>query len=78
VDLNVVPHNPGLSNHPHITFALATNDLLRPQPRIIKSHAINSRTTQQFLNALPDSLHLPKDVGVQTSVNHLTEDLNLT
>ena len=49
-----------------------------PQPRIIKSRAINSRTTQRFLDALPDSHHLPKDVRVQKSLNHLTEELNLT
>ena len=78
VDLNVFPHYPGLSDHHIITFAIATNNLLRPQPRIIKSRAINSRTTQRFLDALPDCLHLPKDVRVQTSVNHLTEELNLT
>jgi hypothetical protein len=76
VDL-VLPHNPGLSDHHIITFAIATN-LLRSQPRIIKSRAINSRTTQRFLDALPDTLHLPKDVRVQTSVKHLTEELNLT
>ena len=78
VDLNVFPHNPGLSDHHFITFAIGTNNLLRPQPRIIKSCAINSRTTQRFLGALPDSLRLPKDVGVQKSVNHLTGELNLT
>ncbi|CDQ87263.1 unnamed protein product [Oncorhynchus mykiss] len=37
VDLNVFPHNPGLSNHHVIKFAIATNNLLRPQPRSIKS-----------------------------------------
>ena len=52
--------------------------MLRPQPRIIKSCAINSRTTQRFLDALPDSLRLPKDVRVQKSVKHLTEELNIT
>ena len=36
VDLNVFPHNPGLSDHHFIPFAIATNNLLRPQPRIIK------------------------------------------
>ena len=45
---------------------------------IRKCCAINSRTTQRFLNALPYSFHLPNDVGVQKLVNHLTEDLNLT
>ena len=78
VDLNVFPHNPGLSDHHFITFEIATINLLRPQPRIIKSRAINSRTTQRFLDALPDSLCLPKDIRVQKSVNHLTEELNLT
>ena len=42
VALNVFPHNPGLSDHHFITFAIATNNLLRPQPRSIKSCAINS------------------------------------
>ena len=78
VDLNVFPHNPGLSDHHFITFAIATNNLLRPQPRSIKSRAINSQTTQRFLDALPDSLCLLKDVRGQTSVNHLNEELNLT
>ena len=78
VDLNVFTHNPGLSDHHFIMFAIATNNLLRPQTRIIKSHAINSWTTKRFLDALPDSLLLPKDVRVQKSVNHLTEELNLT
>ena len=78
VDLNVFPHNPGLLDHHFITFAIATNNLLRPQPRIIKSCAINSRTTQRFLDALPNSLHQTKDVRVQKSVNHLTEERNLT
>uniref|UniRef100_A0A8C7JRN6 Reverse transcriptase domain-containing protein n=1 Tax=Oncorhynchus kisutch TaxID=8019 RepID=A0A8C7JRN6_ONCKI len=78
VDLNVFPHNPGLSDHHFITFSIATNNLLRPQPRSIKSRAINSQTTQRFLEALPDSLCLPKDVRGQQSVNHLTEALNLT
>ena len=78
VDLNVFPHNPGLSDHHFITFAIATNNLLRSQPRIIKSCVINSRTTQRFLDAHPNSLHLPKDVRVQKSVNYLTEELNLT
>jgi hypothetical protein len=55
VDLNVFHHNPGLSDHHFIIFAIATNNLLKPQPRIIKSGAINSRTTQRFLDALPDS-----------------------
>ena len=77
VDL-VLPHNPGLSDHHIITFAIATNNLLRSQPRIIKSRAINSRTTQRFLDALPDSLHLPKDVGVRKLVKHLTDKLNVT
>ena len=72
------PHNPGLSDHHFILFAITTNNLLRPQPRIIKSCAINSRTTQRFLDALPDSLRLPKDIRVQKSLNHLTEELNLT
>ena len=79
--INVVEvflHNPGLSDHHFITFATATNNLLRPQPRIIKSRAINSRTTQRFLDALPDSLRLTTDVRVQKCVNHLTEELNLT
>jgi hypothetical protein len=76
VDFNVFPHNPGLLDHHFIMFAIATNILLRPQPRIIKSRAINS--TKRFLDALPDSLHLPKDVRVQKSVSHLTEELNLT
>ena len=49
VDVSVFPHNP---------------EVLRPKQRIMKSHARNSRTTQRFLDALPDSLHLPKDVGV--------------
>ena len=71
VDLNVLPHNPGLLDH-HF------NNLLRPQPRIIKSRAINSQTTQRFLDALPDSLCLPRDIRGQKSVNHLTEELNLT
>ena len=78
VDLNVFPHNPGLSDHHFIMFAITTNNLLRPQPRLIKSCAINSRTTQRFLDALPDSLHLPKDIGVQKPANHLPEELNLT
>ena len=78
VDLNVFPHIPGRSDHHFIMIAIATNNLLRPQPRIIKSHAINSQTTQSFLDALPDSFHLPKDARVQKSVNHLTKDLNLT
>uniref|UniRef100_A0A8K9ULD5 Reverse transcriptase domain-containing protein n=1 Tax=Oncorhynchus mykiss TaxID=8022 RepID=A0A8K9ULD5_ONCMY len=78
VDLNVFPHNPGLSDHHFITFAIATNNLLRPQPRIIKSRAINSQTTQRFLDVLPDSFCLPKDARGQKSVNHLTEELNLT
>jgi hypothetical protein len=43
---NVFPHNSGLSDHHFITFAITTNNLLRPQLMIIKSHAINSRTTQ--------------------------------
>uniref|UniRef100_A0A8C7LTE2 Reverse transcriptase domain-containing protein n=1 Tax=Oncorhynchus mykiss TaxID=8022 RepID=A0A8C7LTE2_ONCMY len=59
-------------------FAIATNNLLRPQTRFIKSHTINSRTTQRFLDALPDSLLLPKYVRVQKSVNHLAEELRLT
>ena len=75
---NVFPHNPGLSDHHFITFAIATNNLLRPQPRTIKIRAINSQTTQRFLDALPDSLCLPKDVRGQKSVHHLTEELNLT
>jgi hypothetical protein len=37
VDLNVFPHNPGLSDHYFIMFAVETNNLLRLQPRIIKS-----------------------------------------
>ena len=37
VDLNVFPHNPGLPDHHFITFAIATNHLLRPQPRFIKA-----------------------------------------
>ena len=78
VDLNVFPHNPGLSDHHCIKFAIATNNLLRPQPRSIKSHAINYQTTQRFHDALPDSLCLPKDVRGQKSVSHLTEELNLT
>ena len=78
VDLIVFPHNPGLSGNHYITLAIATNNLLSPQPKIIKSRAINTRTTQRFLDALPDSLRLPKDVRVQQSVNHLTEELNLT
>ena len=61
VDLNVFPHNPGLSDHNFITFAIATNNLLRPQTTIIKSRAINSWTTQRFLDAHPGSLHLPKE-----------------
>jgi hypothetical protein len=76
VDLNVFPRNPGLSDHHFITFAIATNNLLRPQPRLIKSYVINSLTTQRFLDALPDSL--PKDIRIQQSVNHLTEEFNLT
>ena len=76
VDLNVFPHNPGLSDHHFIAFAIATNNLLRPQPRSIKSRAIKSQTTQRFLDALPDYLCLPKDRG-QKPVNHLKE-LNLT
>ena len=78
VDLNFFPHNPGLSEHHFITFTIATNNLLRPQPRSIKSRAINSQTTQRFLNAFPDSLCLPKDIREQKSVTHLTEELNLT
>uniref|UniRef100_A0A8L0DTG8 Reverse transcriptase domain-containing protein n=1 Tax=Oncorhynchus mykiss TaxID=8022 RepID=A0A8L0DTG8_ONCMY len=78
VDLNVFPHNPGLSDHHVITFAIATNNLLRPQPRNIQSRAINSQTTQRLLDVLPDSLCLPKDARGQKSVNHLTEELNLT
>ena len=78
VDLIFVPHIPGLSDHPFITFAIATNNLLGPQQRSIKSHAINSQTTQRFLDALPDSLCLPKDVRGQKSVKHLTEELNST
>ena len=78
VDLNVFPHNPGISDHHFITFAIATNNLLRPQPRNIKSCAINSQISQRFLDVLPDSLCLPKDVRVKNSVNHLTEELNLT
>ena len=35
-------------------------------------------TTQRFIDALPDSLHLPKDVRVQQLVKYLTEELNLT
>ena len=65
VDLNDFPHNPELQDHHFITFAITTNNLLTPQPRILKSRAINSRTTQRFLDALPDSIHLPKDVRVQ-------------
>ena len=42
VDLNVFPHNPGLSNHHFIMFEITTIHLLRPKPRIIKSRAINS------------------------------------
>ena len=62
VDLNVFPHNPGLSDHHFIMFiTFATNNLLRPQPRNIKSRAINSQTTQRFLDVLPDCLCLPKD-----------------
>jgi hypothetical protein len=64
-------------NH-FITFAIATNNLLRPQPRSIKSRTINSQTTQRLLDALPDSLCLPKDVRGQKSANHLTEVFNLT
>ena len=60
VDRNVFPPNPGLLHHYFNAFSIATNNLLRPQPRIIKSRAINSRTTQRFLDALPDSLHLSK------------------
>ena len=78
VDLNVFPHNPGPSDHHFIMFAIATNNLIRPQPRSIKCRGINSLTTQRFLDDLPDSLRLPKDVRVQKSVNHLTEELNLT
>ena len=40
VDLNVFHHNPGLSEHHFVTFAIATNNLLIPQPRSIKSRAI--------------------------------------
>jgi hypothetical protein len=68
VDLNVFPHTPGLSDHYFIAFAIATNNLLRPQP--------NSWTTQRFLDALLDSFHIPKDVRVQKPVNHQIEDLN--
>ena len=53
VDFNVFPYNPGLSDYHFITFAIATNNLLRAQPRIIKSRAINSRTTQRFPSRLP-------------------------
>ena len=34
-------------------------------------------TTQRFLDAVPDSLRLVKDGGVQKSVTHLTADLNV-
>jgi hypothetical protein len=78
VNLNVFLYITGLSDHHFITLAIATNNLFRPQPRIIKSHAINSWTTQRFLDALPDSRHLPKDVGVQKYVNLLTEELYVT
>ena len=67
VDLNVFPHNPELSDHHFITFAIATNYLLRPQPRTIKSRAINSQTTQRFLDVLPDCLCLPKDKNQLTT-----------
>ena len=36
-------------DHHFIMFAIATNNLLRSQPMIIKSCAINSQTTQSFL-----------------------------
>ena len=38
VDRNVFPRNPGLSDHHFITFAITTNNLLRPQPRIISDN----------------------------------------
>jgi hypothetical protein len=56
-------HNPGLWIIHFIPFSIATN---------------NSQTTQRYPDALPDSLHLPEDIGVQQSVNNLAEDLNLT
>ena len=37
VDLIVVPRNPRLSDHHLFMFAIATNNLLRPQPSNIKS-----------------------------------------
>ncbi|CDQ88938.1 unnamed protein product [Oncorhynchus mykiss] len=76
VDIIFFTHNPGLSDHHFITFSIATNNLLIPQPRIIKSRAINSQTTQRF--TIPDSLHLPKDVRAQQSDDHLTEEFNST
>ena len=68
VDLNVFPHNPGLSDHHFIKFAIATNNLLRLQQGSIKSRAINSQTTQRFLDALPDSICLPKEVRGQNQL----------
>jgi hypothetical protein len=78
VDLNVFPHNPGLLDHHFITSAFATNNLVRPQPRIIKSRAINSQTTQIFLEAIPDSSTYPRTSEYKKQVNHLTEELNVT
>ena len=49
VDLNVFPHSPGLSDHHLFTFAIATNYLLRPQPRSIKSRAIIHRQHKDSL-----------------------------
>ena len=63
--VDLFPHNPGLSDHHFITLAIAKNNLLRLQPRNIKSRAINSQTTQRFLDVLPDSLCLPKDARGQ-------------
>jgi hypothetical protein len=75
VDLNVFPHIPGLLDYHFIAFAIATNNLLRPQPRSIKSCAINSQTTQRFLDALPDSIYLLMDVRGQKSVSHLSNSI---
>jgi hypothetical protein len=38
----------------------------------------SSSDDEYCYNTLSDSLHLPKAFGVQKSVNHLTDDLNVT
>ena len=61
-----------------ILLHLQSQQIICSDPKQGSSKAINSQTTQRFLDDLPDSLHLPKDARVQKLVNHLTEELNVT